>query len=60
MKQTFIHTCHIERGRQGGKVKGRYIYIGRERREKESNRKMREKDLRVMVCEAKTEGKCRP
>lgn len=39
MKQTFIHTCHIERGRergrQGGKVKGRYIYREREKRERE-------------------------
>ena len=62
MKQTFIHTCHIERGRERetGRHGKREIYIGRERREKESNRKMREKDLRVMVCEAKTEGKCRP
>ena len=62
MKQTFTHTCHIERGRarERGRQSKREIYIGRERREKESNRKMREKDLRVMVCEAKTEGKCRP
>ena len=62
MKQTFTHTCHIERGRERERVRQskREIYIGRERREKESNRKMREKDLRVMVCEAKTEGKCRP
>ena len=62
MKQTFIHTCHIERGRESetGRQNKREIYVGRERREKESNRKMREKDLRVMVCEAKTEGKCRP
>ena len=39
MKQTFIHTCHIEReverGRQGGKVKGRYIQGEREKRERE-------------------------
>ena len=53
---------HRERGRERetGRQSKREIYIGRERREKESNRKMREKDLRVMVCEAKTEGKCRP
>ena len=60
MKQTFIHTCHIERERETWRQSKREICTGRERREKESNRKMREKDLRVMVCEAKTEGKCRP
>ena len=36
MKQTFTHTCHIERGRERetGRQSKREIYIGRERIER--------------------------